>query len=185
MQKSIVWEGIAYDTEEHCSVNYLDGGIVVRSEIEGWADNKAIYAEYTLYLSNDWTVTEIDIHFTVGADENKYSFKRTPAGWIDSTGGDCAEFGECRFVDISLTPLTNTLPIKGLLFGESQLLEIEVVYFDILANEIRRDVQHYAHIGNNTYRFTNAGGDYTAEITVDADGFVTHYPELFEMLIPH
>lgn len=185
MQKSIVWEGIAYDTEEHCAITYLDGGIVVRSEIEGWAQSKAVYVEYTLHLNPDWTVTELDIHFNVGAEENKYKLKRTPSGWVDATGADCAEFGECRYVDISLTPLTNSLPINGLLFGESQDTEIEVLYFDILANDVRRDVQHYSRINETKYRFTNAGGAFTADIRVDADGFVTDYPELFEMLIPH
>lgn len=185
MQKSIVWEGLEYDTEEHCNVNFLETGIMVRSEIEGWAGVKAVYAEYILTLNSDWTVREIEIHFTVGAAEHSYNFIRHASGhWTDATGTLFRQFGECRFVDISLTPFTNTLVVNGTKFTQGETEQISVLYFDILANEVREDVQRYTNINATTYNFENAGGNFSADIEVDADGFVTRYPNLYDMLKP-
>jgi hypothetical protein len=42
--------------------------------------------------------------------------------------------------------------------------------------------QIYTKLNDTTYRFENADGSFTADITVDADGFVLEYPGLFERL---
>ena len=185
MQKTIVWKGLQYDTEEHCNVNFLESGIVIRSEIEGWAGIIAVYAEYTLTVNLDWTVRKIEINFTIGDQANAYSFVRHASGhWTDAAGRIQPEFGECRFVDISLTPFTNTLAIKGLAFIESPVLQVDVLYFDIMDNVVRTDAQIYSQIAPLHYRFENNDGNFIADIDVDKDGFVTHYPNLFTMLKP-
>jgi hypothetical protein len=185
MQKSIVWEGLLYDTEEHCSVNYLDTAIIVRSEIEGWAGQKAVYAEYVLTLNLDWTVREIEIDFTTGTEQHSYCFTRHASGqWTDKEGTLYRKFNECSFVDISLTPFTNTLPLKGITFTPGEAEQVEVLYFDILNNEVRTDVQRYTKINTANYHFENDGGNFSVEIEIDADGFVTRYPNLFDMLKP-
>lgn len=185
MQKSIVWEGLLYDTEEHCSVNYLDTAIIVRSEIEGWAGQKAVYAEYVLTLNLDWTAREIEIDFTIGTEHYSYCFTRHASGqWTDREGALYRRYNDCRFVDISLTPFTNTLPIRGTAFIAGQTEQIEVLYFDVLTNEVRADVQRYTKINDGHYHFENDGGNFSAEIEVDTDGFVTRYPDFFDMLKP-
>jgi uncharacterized protein len=184
MQKSIVWKGLHFDTEEHCAVNFTDAAIIVRSEIEGWAGTKAVYVDYVLELNPNWSVKCVDIRFTVGTDSQHFDFKHTEQGWVDNNGGDCAEFAECKYVDISLTPFTNTLVINGLELADAVPAGIEVLYFDILAGAVRKDTQRYTKLNKSLYRFENEGGSFSADIAVDADGFVTHYPNLFKMLIP-
>lgn len=185
MQKSIVWEGLAYDTEEHCSVNFLDQGIVVRSEIEGWSGTKAVYAEYVLHLDSHWETTQAEIDFHVSDHQHSWHFRRDDNGnWSDNAGKEYPELKGCRFVDITLTPFTNSLPIRALHLNEGDSAEFDLVYFDILENNISRDRQKYTRMPGNIYRFENDGGNFVAMITVDEDGFVIHYPGLFEMLKP-
>lgn len=185
MQQTIVWQGLHYDTEEHCSINYLEDAIVVRSEIEGWAEHKAVYVDYVLTLNTDWTMREVEISFTVGTEQHSYHYIRHETGqWTDAEGTWLRRFDQCRFVDISLTPFTNTLALKVIDFKGSTE-QTDVLYFDILHNNVRNDVQRYTKLNETTYLFENNGGNFSAEITVDANGFVTHYPNLFEMLKPH
>jgi len=185
VQKSIVWRGLDIDTEEHCSVNYTATGIVVRSEIEGWAGTTAVYTEYVLELHANWSVKCVSIRYTVGTDSQHFDFELTETGWVDKNGSDCPEFAGCRYVDISLTPFTNTLAVNGLDLEVGQGAEVEVLYFDILENEVRTDAQRYTRLSDTIYRFENQGGSFTADVEFDTDGFVTHYPNLFKMLIPH
>ena len=182
MQKSFVWEGLLYDTEEHCAVNYHGDEIIIRSEIEGWAGKLPVYAEYFLKLDTAWQVLEIDIRYTLGQEEYHHTYTRTGAIWTDKTGADVADFGEAVFVDISLTPFTNTLPIRSLNFTEEAPQEISVVYFDVLENSISHKVQRYTKKGTNSWLYENTDTDFSALITTDDEGFVTDYPTIFKML---
>lgn len=185
MQKSIVWEGLANDTEEHCSVNFLGEEIIVRSEIEGWAGHKAVYAEYVLHLTKHWKAMRAEVDFRVSDQQYSLHLQRDDSGnWTDMAGKSYPELHGCNFVDISLTPFTNSLPVNALHLNEGDSAEFDLVYFDILENNIRRERQKYTRMPGNIYRFENDGGAFTAHITVDADGFVTDYPNLFEMLKP-
>jgi hypothetical protein len=183
MQKSIVWKGLQYDTKEHCSINFRDTTIIVRGEIEGWAMLKALYVEYMLILNPDWTIREIEIHFTLGEEAHTYNFIRHTSGhWTDASGTLFRQFGECRFVDISLTPLTNSLVFKSVEFTRSQAEQFNVLYFDVLANEVRVDVQRYTQIDDTKFNFENDGGKFAVDIDVDHEKFVTQYPNYFNML---
>ncbi len=185
MQKMILWEGLAHDTEEHCSVNFLDNEIIIRSEIEGWAGQVAVYAEYVLHLNKNWEATRAEIDFHVSDHQHSWHLKRNDDGhWSDNSGKSYPELQGCCFVDITLTPFTNSLPINALQLSEGESAEFDLVYFDILEITIRKDRQKYTRMPGNAYRFENEGGNFTADISVDDEGFVTHYPNLFEMLKP-
>lgn len=182
MEKSIVWKGLRYDTEEHCGINYHGDHIMVHSEIEGWVNLKPVYAEYWIKLDTSWNVIEFEISTHIADAEYKYALKRDENGvWRDKFGTH-PEYNNCSYIDISLTPFTNTLPINGLKLAEGQSKAIEVVYIDIMKHEIRRDEQHYKRTGSLKYRFENDGSGFIADIDADENGFITHYPELFDMI---
>lgn len=185
MQKSLVWEGLSNDTEEHCAVNYLNTGIIVRSEIEGWAEGKPVYLEYTIRLDKNWHVLGFDVNFHVSDHQHAYSFRKNDGNeWTDNTGKLYPEFGECRYIDITLTPFTNSLPINSLHLHEGDSAEFDLIYIDIMENQVRADRQKYTKMPRNIYHFENDEGRFAADIEVDDDGFVTDYPGLFKMFKP-
>lgn len=185
MQKSFLWNGLLNETEEHCAVNYLDKGIMVRSEIEGWAGGKPVYLDYTIKLDIHWNVLEFEVIFHISDVEHIHYFKKDSSGnWTDSSGNEYPDFEGCQYIDISLTPFTNSLPINGLNLAVSQSHEFDLVYIDVMKNTIRKDQQRYTRIGSNSYRFENDSSNFTANIEVDNEGFVIHYPNLFDMIQP-
>ncbi|MCO6148536.1 putative glycolipid-binding domain-containing protein [Flavobacterium sp. NRK1] len=183
MQKSILWDGINNDTDEHCAVNYLANCIVVRSEIEGWAHGVPVYADYTCKLDLSWNVQEFDINFHLRDTQHSYGFLCDANGkWTDALGKVYPEFEGCRYIDISLSPFTNSLPVNGLNLSDNESAELDLVYIDIINNQIRKERQHYTKLNKSTYRFESNQGAFKADISVDEDGFVTHYPGLFNMI---
>lgn len=183
MEKSIVWKGLHYDIEEHCGINYHDDCIRVHSEIEGWAEGKAVYVEYWLKLGNNWDVQEFEISSRVADRAFTYALTRDDNNqWKDRDGKQYHEFNGCRYIDVSLTPFTNTLPVNGLHLGVGEKKEIEVVYIDILHHDLRIFKQSYTRLKPQQYKYESRGGDFFADIDVDEDGLVTNYPRLFEMI---
>jgi hypothetical protein len=84
-------------------------------------------------------------------------------------------------VDLGFSPLTNSLPVRrlGLLKakpGTSRTVDVAWVLLPSL--EVVDSLQNYTVLGDGKLTFTS--GTFTAELTFDQDGYVTHYPGLAE-----
>jgi hypothetical protein len=92
---------------------------------------------------------------------------------------DPAELTDALDVDLGACPLTNTLPIRrlGLLdapVGTARTITAAWVLVPSL--QVLASRQTYTVLGQGRIRY--ASGSFTAELTVDAAGYVTHYPGL-------
>ncbi|KUL39020.1 putative glycolipid-binding domain-containing protein [Actinoplanes awajinensis] len=86
-------------------------------------------------------------------------------------------------VDLSGSPLTNTLPIRrrALLTGEVGVSHrVSVAWVLVPSLEVVQADQIYTPLGENRVRF--ASETFAADLTVDDDGFVTDYPGLARMI---
>jgi hypothetical protein len=99
----------------------------------------------------------------------------TPGGVLENLAG-------CEDIDLSGSPLTNTLPIRRLHWdiGQSRRLRMAYIPFDTLAPF--PDVQVYTRLGPNAFRYQSEDGSFEQVLAIDADGLVVSYPTLFEML---
>jgi hypothetical protein len=82
-------------------------------------------------------------------------------------------------VDLTGSPLTNTLPIRrlGLLAAEPGVAHrLSVAWVLVPSLEVVQADQIYTALGGGTVRF--ATETFSADISVDAEGFVTLYPGL-------
>jgi uncharacterized protein len=70
-------------------------------------------------------------------------------------------------VDISLTPLTNTLPVKRLQLKKGQSKEIAVIYFDLLDAQVKPVRQKYTRLSATEYLYENVPNDFEAKIKMD------------------
>jgi hypothetical protein len=92
------------------------------------------------------------------------------------------ELSGCLDVDISATPFTNTLPIRRLGERLQQRTGIAVVYIPVPSLELARADQAYTRLGRDRYLYEGPVGRFQAELEVDPDGLVVHYPTLFRRL---
>ncbi|AEV81314.1 hypothetical protein ACWT_0302 [Actinoplanes sp. SE50] len=85
--------------------------------------------------------------------------------------------------DLGGSPLTNTLPIRrlGLLSGESVSHRLSVAWVLVPSLEVVQADQIYTPLGEGRIRF--ASETFSADLTVDDDGFVTDYPGLARRVV--
>lgn len=84
-------------------------------------------------------------------------------------------------MDLGHSPLTNTLPVRrlGLLDGAPGATHtIDVAWVLVPSLEVVDSTQTYASLGAGLVKFTS--GSFVAELRLDADGYVMHYPGLAE-----
>jgi len=104
--------------------------------------------------------------------------------WWEGDGRPRPDLTGAIDVDITVTPLTNTLPIRRLRLPAGGSAEILAVYVDVDARTVTAASQRYTHLDGDGLagRYRYEAGSFRADITVDADGFVLDYPGLWRRM---
>jgi hypothetical protein len=180
MLRKIIWSNQADTGLEHFYLRHSDHEITADGLVIGIEENAAFRIHYQISCDLQWRVREVIVR---SLDENEQTIRFVSDGfghWTDETGSHMSGLDGCLDVDITATPFTNTLPIRRLSLTSGESAEIKVVYFIIPEMQVRVDPQKYTCLGSGKYKFESLDSGFTAVITVDADGLVEDYPELFK-----
>lgn len=151
-------------------------GRIVRAEPDGdWT------ASYRLVVSEDGSVERASFTSATAERERHLTVNRTEDGyWLLDTGsgGTRTAFGGAVDVDLAGSVIFNALPVRRLdLLREEGEHTVPVVYVTLPGLE--------ASVAQQTYRVLTTGDepvvefrwdDFTADLSLDADGFVVDYP---------
>lgn len=178
MQTNILWEGREYHSLENCIIDTTESGSLIQSTIVGAYEGKIFQVDYEIRTNAAWETLSVQLksrHSNVITHMHCESDGK--GGWkID--GKEAAQFDGCIDVDISLTPFTNTLPIRRLRWTDGVAQPIRVFYFNILEGQTRPMEQCYTRLSASEYLYENRTRDFKAKLTVDEQGLVIDYPEL-------
>jgi hypothetical protein len=124
-----------------------------RAKVAGWVGDRLI--EITLAVSNDqrWLINEEDAH----------------------------EVAACIDLDLNFSPSTNLLPIRRLNLVVGHEMEVRAAWLRFPSFALEPLTQLYRRIDETTYRYESHGGDFITELSVNEAGFVTRYPDVWEI----
>jgi len=180
MQTNLLWTGREYYSLENCLVNTTDIGSEIESTIIGRYDEQIYKVEYKIITNEYWETSRVDIQWRhTNQREQVVFFESDTKGNWTMNGQPAHKFKGCIDVDIPLTPFTNTLPINRLKLKQDQEHQIQVIYLDLLAQQIMPVRQKYIRLSDKEYHYENVPNDFEAKIEVDESGFVVDYPSLF------
>ncbi|GAA4140366.1 putative glycolipid-binding domain-containing protein [Sphingobacterium kyonggiense] len=177
--RTINWKGIIYKSIENCKVKKEDDYLLVNSKIVGTFETKSYSVDYTLKINLNWEIQSFEFYAQVDTLKSIIKGNKINRGW-EINKEIRNEFSNIDFIDISLSPFTNTLPINNLNIGIGEETTIKVIYLNILENKIEVLQQKYIRIAERKYKFENIPNNFEAEIEVDEYGFVIFYPKLFK-----
>lgn len=175
------WESWSGDSTERLTLRRgKNDCIVVASTILSSGDDK-FSARYEIECDSAWRVER----FAVEVADSGQTLELTADGtgeWSDSAGPRETLRGAID-IDISATPLTNTLPIRRLRLKRNQSAEISVVYVTLPDLTVALDGQRYTClVPNKRYRYESIDSDFAREIEVDEHGLVLLYHGLFRRI---
>jgi hypothetical protein len=150
-------------------------GTIVTAE-----NGKPMRVSYTVYCDRAWNTRSVrvaldhastsrDLVLTVD-DQHRW--------WHD--GKELSEIAGCIDVDISLSPATNTLPIRRLSLAVGEERDVVAAWIRFPDLVVEPLAQRYARTSERLYRYSSDGGAFTADIEVDAQGLVVRYPPAWE-----
>jgi hypothetical protein len=169
----LIWRGVEVDSLERARVTE---GATVR--VESVIDSARGRYSYELVCDGDWTFRTL--HLEALAGERTLDLEHRSDGMWVLDGFERSDLAEAVDVDLAITPLTNTLPIRRLDLDIDEEADIVTAYLSFPDLELVADPQRYTRLDEDLYRYESLDSDFEREITVDASGFVLEYPGLFE-----
>ena len=160
---------------EHCHVRETADGIRIRSALIGEREGLEFGLSYDIELAPDWTFRSV---FIDRADGPTLDLAIENGVWlIDGERAD--ELAGCVDIDISGTPLTNTLPIRRVPLAVGQPQRFTMAWIPLDTLEPFANDQIYTRLDETRFRYQSADGSFEQVLTVDKHGFVVDYPTLF------
>ena len=144
---------------------------------------------YKLKWGSDWRIRKLALESHTIDGMHERIFKSDGRGhWRDEQGEVLPELDGCIDVDISVTPFTNTFPVRRLDLRPNQSADIRVLYVAAPGLAVRPVTQRYScrERAADRHRVTYEGfpSGFTADLELDRDGLVIDYPDLFRRVAP-
>jgi hypothetical protein len=96
---------------------------------------------------------------------------------VSVNGEHRADLESCTDIDINVSPLTNTLPIRRLDWADGQAADLDVAYVSVPELTVESVHQRYTMLATGVFRYES--GSFRTELPVDEDGFVLDYPGIW------
>src|SRR5258708_5130264 len=174
------WDGKGI---EHLVLRESSREIVAESVVVGSADDSVFALRYRVRCDRSWRVRRAEIAL-VGSDRQIEIAGDGKGNWSDGSGKRLPKLTGAFDIDLSVTPFTNTLPIRRLKLRAGQSAEIVTVYILAPALTLTTDPQRYTCLEPlRRYRYESIDSDFTRDIEVDRHGLVVTYPGLFRRLL--
>lgn len=174
-----MWSALSWPATEHLLLR-ADGDGVHADGVIVALDGRPTRVVYRIEAGPDWAVRRLSL--ATNGEPDLVLERRDGDRWYDAGGTERTDLAGCVDVDIALTPFTNTLPIRrlGLAVGAASA-DLRIIYVQVDRGLTSEAVdQRYVRLADDSYRYSS--GDFTADLTVDADGFVVDYPELWRRI---
>ncbi|HYH78783.1 MAG TPA: putative glycolipid-binding domain-containing protein [Longimicrobium sp.] len=140
--------------------------------------------DYRVVIDPAWRTLSAEVKGWVGDEDVELSIEADSAGGWRLNGAECPAVEGCIDVDLNFSPSTNLLSIRRLALDVDAEAGVRVAWLRFPGFTLEPLPQLYRRTGERTYHYDSDGGAFVRELTVDATGFVTRYPDLFEAEAP-
>ena len=137
------------------------------------------------------------LHYRVRCDKAWHTQWGTVRGWLGSEAIELAiargahgawklndqpvpDLGHCVDLDLGFTPATNLLALRRMHLAEGESADAPAAWVDLAGGGLSELAQRYERRAKDAYWYSAPRFDYAALLKVTPDGFVRHYPQLWE-----
>jgi hypothetical protein len=152
----------------------LDGVVVLP------VDDEPAHIAYRVEVDPAWRTRRADVAIDRQGQSRRITFEADGEGGWTVDGTEAGALAGCVDVDLGFTPATNTLSIRRLTettasdaiaVGETRTLPVAWLPFPGLV--AKRNEQSYTRLAPDRWRYRS--GEFSAELAVDAAGYVLRY----------
>ena len=179
MNEELAWTSLRWPGVELAETAFDQGCWRVDSAVLLVLGRKPYRVTYQISSDSTWRTRGFTITLTSSGTIRSLSVEADGDGhWFADDGGRLAALDGCIDLDISITPLTNTLPIRRLALAAGASQGISAAYLRIPELTLSKAAQRYTYLGDDAQgkRFHYESGSFRADLRVDAADYVSDYP---------
>jgi hypothetical protein len=177
---TILWQDVETGALDRCRMEVGGDGLRLSGTVLTPAHGTPLDVRYLVEAGPDGCTRRVELELDGGATR-RVLLADGAGRWRWQGGPELTEVARSLDVDLTVTPATNTLPIRrlaGLEAGQAADLQMAWVQFPGL--EVLASAQRYQRLAADRWHFST--GDFHAELLVDPDGLVLDYGGLFRSL---
>ena len=175
----IIWKGHELPGLESCRLVELDEGW----RIEGAAvlnyQGEACRLDYLIDCDPTWSTRAAVVTGWVGAQSIDITVARDDDFVWTLNGITVPEVEGCTDIDLNFSPTTNTLPIRRLEPKIDETVNVRAAWLRFPTFALEPLEQSYTRLDQHRYLYQSAGGAFQAEVSVDDDGLIIDYGEIW------
>jgi hypothetical protein len=177
VQRVIVWRRLDTHGLEYAEVRLeplrLEGQLVL---IE---DGKPCAVSYRVDCDDAANTVQAVVHMKLGGVLRECMLERSSEGRWKVNGSEAPQLDGLADVDLSVTPSTNTAPIRRLRLGVGQRAEVIAAWVKFPSLDVVPLRQSYRRVGMQVYEYESADLGFAAELECDDQGIVRRYGGLW------
>lgn len=180
--KLAVWRAELWTATECFLLKPTLDGMLAESYITGRSPEGTPFAvAYKMELTADWRMKHLSVFSLLDVHKRLRLVSDFAGHWFNGSREQQFALDGCEFVDIALTPFTNTLPIKRLALT-AEPTPVDTIFIDLPSFTVGKTQHFYSKRDEGVFYFQDVKAQTKAEITIDADGLVQEYTGLFKQV---
>jgi uncharacterized protein len=177
---TVLWQDVQTGALDRCRLDVGPDGLRLSGVVLTPAHGTPLDVRYLVEAGPDGLTRRVELELDGGATR-RVLLADGVGHWAWEGGPELAGVAGSLDVDLTVTPATNTLPIRRLAaldVGQAADLHMAWVQFPDL--EVLPSAQRYERLAADRWRF--AAGGFQADLLVDPEGLVLDYGGLFRSL---
>jgi hypothetical protein len=180
-EQSVVWQRLDIPGHEFARLFFDNSGWQFKGAALFVYEKLPCCLDYELKCNSEWEILSGRVSGWVGEQAIEIAiFVEQDRRWC-LNGQECARAAGCIDLDLNFSPLTNTLPIRRINLSIGEKVEVRAAWLKFPSFEIESLEQSYYRIDATTYRYKSSGGQFVADLKVNETGFVTSYPNFWQI----
>jgi hypothetical protein len=177
---TILWQDVETGALDRCRMEVGRDGLRLSGTVLTPAYGTPLDVRYLVEAGPDGLTRRVELELD-GGSTRRVLLADGAGRWRWEDGSELPEVAGSLDVDLTVTPATNTLPIRRLAALEAgQAAGLQMAWVQFPGLEVLASAQRYQRLAADRWHFST--GDFHAELLVDPDGLVLDYGGLFRSL---
>ena len=177
LHRTLIWKALYTPGAEYFNLWEEDGGWKLEGMVALALDGYPTQVRYHVLCNDRWETQAVDVEMKTGSTERTLKITVGEKHRWYADGKELRAVRGCVDVDLSITPATNTLPIRrlNLAVGENKVVTAAWVRFPELT--VQTLTQKYIHVDGERYWYQSDLSDKVWNLEVDELGLVRRYAD--------
>jgi uncharacterized protein len=179
-RRLLVWRGLEEWLAESAEVQLGERGLTAAGTQLG-EEPYPYRVDYELRTGDGWVTESLALEARDHLGQRRLELRRTPDGAWTANGEPVAGVEGALDCDLEFSPLTNVMPIlRDRLVDGGEPKDYLMAWVSVPYLTVTPSAQRYEPIDTRHVRFVSLDSDFRADLELDDDGLVVHYPRLAE-----